>query len=244
MKITLCDDTKSDLIAITNILESYAKKNNFPIEIESNSDPVSLLNKVKMKPEEYKIFFLDIVMGEYNGVDLAAIIKRYCPDEVIVFTTTSKEFAIDAFGVRAFDYLLKPLNKKKVFECIENIVKEMKISLQTAFQIKTKDHSIITVDIKDISYIESLNRRIVFHKKDGDTIDTTSLRSKFIESIPFDYKQLNFINCHASFIVNMNYIKAINEKAFVLKDETIIPISKTSYQEVKKAYIKFLLGVV
>ena len=189
MKITLCDDTKSDLIAITNILESYAKKNNFPIEIESNSDPVLLLNKVKMKPEEYRIFFLDIVMGDYNGVDLAAIIKRYCPDAVIVFTTTSKEFAIEAFGVRAFDYLLKPLNKKKVFECIENIVKEMKISLQTAFQIKTKDHSIITVDIKDISYIESLNRRIVFHKKDGDTIDTTSLRSKFIESIPFDYEK-------------------------------------------------------
>ena len=110
------------------------------------------------------------------------------------------------------------------------------------FQIKTKDHSIVTLDIKDIIYIESLNRRIVYHKKDGDEIDTTSLRSKFVDSIPFDYKSLNFINCHASFIVNMNYIKAINEKAFILKDGTSIPISKTSYQEIKKTYIKFLVG--
>ena len=109
-------------------------------------------------------------------------------------------------------------------------------------KIKTNDYNITTVNVRDITYIESMNRRITFHLRNGKGITSTTLHSKFLESIPFDYEKCNFINCHASFIVNMNYIKAINEKAFVLKDETIIPISKTSYQEVKKAYIKFLLG--
>ena len=181
-------------------------------------------------------------MGNYNGVDIAAIIKRYCPEAIIVFTTTSRDFAIDAFSVRAFDYLLKPLDQSKVFECLKLMLNSLSSTPKTMVQIKTKDHSIAAIEIKDISYIESLNRRLLFHKKDGNFIETTSLRTKFLESIPFDYQKYNFVTCHVSFVVNLNYIKSITDKYIILKDNTNIPISKAMYQDVKKQYIKFLVG--
>ena len=121
MKITICDDTLQDLTNTEAVIKKYAKRNNINIDIEKHNHPTSLINQVSFKPEEYRIFFLDIVMQK-NGIDVAKEIRNYCKDAIIVFTTSSKEFAIDAFEVNAYHYLLKPLNQKKVFECIDKII--------------------------------------------------------------------------------------------------------------------------
>jgi DNA-binding LytR/AlgR family response regulator len=177
-----------------------------------------------------------------NGIDVAKEIQKYCKDAIIVFTTTSKEFAIDAFEVNAYHYLLKPLNQKKVFECIDKIISKTLNTTPNVFQIKTNDKNILTVDVKDVSYIESISRRIAIHLKNDEVIMSTSLRAKFLESIPFDYENCNFINCHASYIVNMNDIKAISDKSFTMKNGENIPISKNLFSQVKKTYIQYLVG--
>lgn len=241
MKFTLCDDTLSDLLSTEKIIKKYAKQNNINIDIESHNHPTALINQVSFKPEEYRIFFLDIVMQK-NGIDVAKEIKKLCKNAVIVFTTTSKEFAIDAFEVNAYHYLLKPLNQKKVFECIDKILSEVLKTTKNVFQIKTNDKNILAIDVKDVSYIESISRRIAIHMKNGETILSTSLRAKFLESIPFDYENSNFINCHASYVVNMNDIKAITDKSFTTKSGEQIPISKSMFSQVKKRYIQYLVG--
>lgn len=241
MKFTICDDSNSDLQALESLINKYCVKNNISINIEKHNHPDILLKHVSFKPEEYQVFLLDIVMDK-NGIDLARNIKKYCKDPIIVFQTSSKEFAIDAFGVRAFDYLLKPLEENQTFECLDRIMEEIKDKIATFFKYKTADKNIMTINVKDVSYIESINRRIVLHMKDGAEIVSTSLHNKFLESIPFDYENCNFINCHASYVVNMNDIKSINDKSFVMNGGDYIPISKSLFTEIKKRYIKYLVG--
>ena len=241
MKITICDDTLSDLKDTENIINKYAKANNIKIDIEKHNHPANLISQIAFKPEEYRVFFLDIVMQK-NGIDVAKEIRNHCKDAIIVFTTSSKEFAIDAFEVNAYHYLLKPLEKKKVFECIDNIINNLLASTPNVIQIKTNDKNIVTIDVKDISYIESLNRRIALHLKNDEVVISTSLRAKFLESIPFDYENCGFINCHASYIVNMNDVKGITDKAFIMKNGQSLPISKNLFSYVKKTYIQYLVG--
>lgn len=241
MKFTICDDTLSDLNNTESVINKYAKAHNIKIDIEKHNHPANLINQVSFKPEEYRVFFLDIVMQK-NGIDVAKEIKKYCKNAIIVFTTTSKEFAIDAFEVNAYHYLLKPLDKKKVFDCIDNILNNLLSSTPNVFQIKTNDKDILTVDVKEISFIESLNRRIAIHLRNEEVILSTSLRAKFLESIPFDYENCGFINCHASYIVNMNDVKGITDKSFTMKNGEIIPISKNLFSYVKKTYIQYLVG--
>ena len=84
---------------------------------------------------------------------------------------------------------------------------------------------------------------MIIHTMKGEDIITTSLRTKFLESIPFDYTKYDFVNCHSSFIVNLNYVKAIkNDSSFLLKNGEIIPISKRFYQKVKNIYCSYLIG--
>ena len=241
MKITICDDTALDLENLEKIISNYSKINNYSITIEKYNNPDTLIKRVAFNPNDYKVFFLDVVMQK-SGIDLAAQIRKYREDAIIVFTTSSKEFAIDAFGVRAYDYLLKPLEQNQTFKCINRIIKDISNTPIAVCKIKTNDYNIMTVNIKDIAYIESINRRIVIHKKNDETITSTTLHSKFLDSIPFDYEKANFINCHASYVVNMNHVKSITDKSFIMKNEEIIPISKNLLTIVKKRYINYLVG--
>ena len=241
MKFTICDDTAIDLDNLEKIISNYCKVNNLSYKIEKYNNPDALIKRVAFDPNDYQVFFLDVVM-QSSGIELASQIRKYREDAIIVFTTSSKDFALDAFGVRAYDYLLKPLDPSNTNKCITRIFNDIQNTPVALCKIKTTDHSLTTVNIKDIAYIESINRRIVIHKKNNEEITSTTLHSKFLESIPFDYEKANFINCHASYVVNMNYVKSITDKSFIMKNDEVIPISKNLLSLVKKNYIKYLVG--
>ena len=100
----------------------------------------------------------------------------------------------------------------------------------------------MTIDIKEILYIESLDRRLIFNMNNGEKITTTSLREKFINSIPFPINEHSFVQTHSSYIVNLNYVKAINDNEFILTNGDSVPISKRMVNSVKSTYINYLLG--
>ena len=62
MKFTICDDSLSDLNAIETLINKYARINNISIKVERHNHPDTLINQVSFKPEEYHVFFLDVVM--------------------------------------------------------------------------------------------------------------------------------------------------------------------------------------
>ena len=66
----------------------------------------------------------------------------------------------------------------------------------------------------------------MFHMIDGTSHLTTSIRGKFLEEIPFKIEDYNFINCHSSFVINMNQIKSITDHSFIMKNGHNIPIAK------------------
>ena len=177
-----------------------------------------------------------------NGIVVAQKINKLFSDAVIIFQSTSRDFAVDAFRVRAFDYFLKPLNKIQVFETLNRLYETIAPSNKTVIQIKDSEFFLTSIVIQDINYIESFNRRLLFHLVDGRTVYSTTLRNKFLESMPFDLEANNFIACHASFVVNMNQVKSISSNAFIMFNDKLIPISKRAYKDIKKTYINYLVG--
>ena len=242
MKIAICDDTELDLKNLESLIYQYSKQYNIPITVESYSDPNILLNHVQyFKSSEYAIYFLDIIMQQ-NGIDVAGQIRKTDPDVPIVFTTSSKEYAIDAFKVRAYDYILKPIVKNELFECLNKLTQTIKSTHKNVFNIKIEDLSYVTINVNEISFIEQKDRRIVYHMTNGKSYTTTSIRGKFIDEIPFKYDMYNFINCHHSFVVNMNQIASVDDYSFTMKNGDNIPISKRILKAVRDKYVKYLLG--
>lgn len=243
MRIVICDDNPNELENSKKAINEYFSKLNISCEVMTFEDPNTLLSLFFNLKEDFEIdaFFLDVIM-QINGINVAKTIKEKRPDALVVFTTTSTEFALDAFSVKAFNYLMKPLNKTLLHSVLDDILLLKRDKLNNRISIKTADLNIINIEINSIKYIESINRRMIFYLNDGREITSLSLRGKFLDSVPFDYKSYNFLNCHSAFIVNMNYISEIQNTAFVLKDGTEVPIAIRYFKTCKKAYIDYLLG--
>ena len=99
-------------------------------------------------------------------------------------------------------------------------------------------------DIKNTDLIKGTYNNVVDTKNfsNDEIITSTSLRTKFIESIPFNLKENSFLLCHNSYIVNMNKIKGIKDLEFIMDNGDLVPISKRMLKEVKDEYINYLVG--
>ena len=67
-----------------------------------------------LQNQRVDIVFLDINIPSIDGMLLAKNIHQFSQKPQIVFTTACKDFAVDAFALEAFDYLLKPLSEQRV----------------------------------------------------------------------------------------------------------------------------------
>ena len=242
MRIAICDDNINELNKTKTLVQDYYFEKNISCDIICYNDPNDLLIQLNFNiGTTFDLYFLDVIM-QINGIDVAKKIKQIHPEAVIIFTTTSDEFAVDAFGVRAYHYLLKPINIDLLYKCLDDFEENINNKVNKTFSFKTANTSIVNVEINKIAYIESIDRRIVIHLINKDLITGLSLRTKFLDSIPFDYEKHNFISCHSAFIVNMNHIKELKSTFFVLSNDDYVPISSRSYQKVKKTYINYLIG--
>ena len=241
MRILICDDTQSDLDVTYKYVTEYYKKKNINVKIDCFTDCNIVLNLLNFIEEnQYDLYFLDVVM-QHNGIYVASEIIKKVPNASIIFTTTSKEYAIDAFKVQAFDYILKPLDKAEFYDSIDRIMKKLNIKKNT-WSFKTNDLTLISINLEDIRYIESTNRRIDVHLCNDKIITSTTIRTKFLETIPFNLSENSFLLCHNSFIVNMNKIKGVKDVEFIMDNGEIVPISKRMLKEVKEQYINYLVG--
>ena len=142
MKIALCDDEK----IFRDDIYRYIIKYNPDYEIREFPNGRALLNS----REEFDIIFLDIEMPELNGMDTAAKLRNFSSDSIIIFLTSHIEKVQDAFKVRAFRFLTKPVQEDALKEAFTQAVKE--ISEQEKILINQKGR-ISEVKIDDIVYI-------------------------------------------------------------------------------------------
>lgn len=198
-----------------------------------------------LKHQIPSIIFLDINMPGINGVEVASQLKAV--NSLIIFSTAYDEYALKAFELEAFDYLLKPFEDNRFFEVLKRAKNEVEIRQQaefsqkftslykeynntlsphlTEFIIKEKgfEHKI---HVEDILYIEASTIYAVLHLK-GKKILYRAALNLLEQQLPS-----NFIRVHRSFIINQNFIndnKYLNNNTFLItlsNDDVIISSRK------------------
>lgn len=115
LKILAVDDEQSQLQDLARLLRSS------PIveEVECASDGHDALVKASAQP--YDAIFLDVRMPDLDGVELGRVLRRFAAPPQLVFVTAHDNAAVDAFELRALDYLLKPVGRRRVEEALERV---------------------------------------------------------------------------------------------------------------------------
>lgn len=112
MNIAICDD---EILypGIKFTPDSLGGKNDFSLTLYPYSNGDDLLTALRTIPVD--LIFLDIIMPLLNGIDTAREIRSMGLTVPVIFLTSSREFALDSYDVKAFHYLLKPVNTLKLF---------------------------------------------------------------------------------------------------------------------------------
>lgn len=236
IKLVVCDDQISEQEEIILLLEEYSRSiRQLDIKVFSSSVELSKMEHIIDKTD---VFLLDIVMPKLSGIELGKMIRSKRTDAVIIFFTTSRDFALDAFGVHALQYLIKPIEKGALFETLKKAI-VMSKKKERLYSIETSK-SLVSVKINDIKYIEYKNHLLYFYLKDTIII-SKYYRVPFAKAAETLFNDSNFILIHRAILVNMRHIDTMTKKSLKMSNDNVLPVSKSRAAYVKKTYIDFLL---
>ncbi|MDF2595755.1 MAG: response regulator of the LytR/AlgR family [Clostridia bacterium] len=234
MKIAICDDNKQELLHISGLVDDYLSCGfaEDKIEIHRFGNSMELLSQLE-RGKHFDIFLLDVIMPNINGIELAAEIRLKNQVAKIIFLTSTPEFAVASYAVGAFNYLLKPIQKDKLFSVLEKACNAICSGLNQYIVVKTQTN-LSKVFLHELIYVEVIGRTVYFHLKGGITIETTSTISQ-VEAVLSIHKL--FIRPHRSYIVNLDYIKHLSQDGFTTTSDLLIPVSRNAFKQVKQAYL-------
>ncbi len=167
----------------------------------------------KLKPH---VVFLDIHLGDLNGLIVARKILDINKNIYIVLATAYDKYAIQGFEINAVDYILKPFTEERIKMTIGRIIKsrknfEKEISLEKSkrsIDLKklcvTKNNRLILIDVNRIEFIKSKKGIVKVY-----TIDGVFNCNNKLKEIEERFMESKFIRTHKSYIVNIDYISEI-----------------------------------
>ncbi|MCU0432797.1 MAG: response regulator transcription factor [Bacteroidia bacterium] len=231
----IVDDERLSIQTLKHLLASFSDEITVIADTTDPMEGVELINK--LKPD---VVFMDIVMPGINGLDLIGSLSF--TGFYLVFTSAFSGFGIEAIKLKAFDYLLKPVQCDELHSTLSRIQKNKirKNTFESLSYIFThhlnSEHEKVTVhsndginviNYKEIIYIEAQANRSVFMLTQGRMlISTRPLKS--YDTIT-SQSNSHLIRIHNSYIVNLNYaVTYIRENGGYLKmnNQKLIPVSK------------------
>jgi len=221
---------------IRALAEGFAQEHpEFPLRLESFSSPFDLLDHLEDKGG-FDIYLLDILMPHLTGMELAKRIRARGEAAEILFLTTSPEYALDAFDVEACGYLLKPVDKAKFDKALFSAAGRLTRPENPCLLLKTRD-GLRKILHRELVMVESFNHDRVCTLADGSRAVTADTLASLMERLSCDPR---FFSPHRAYIINLEYISALNTSNALLSTGQSIPVSRTSLAALKKAYMDYL----
>lgn len=238
IQIAVCDDNIDELSNMVQLINSYriSKKLNCEYAVFLNGfDLISTLEKGK----HFDIYCLDIIMPGFTGIDVAKEIRIFDKTAPILFFTSSSEFALESYTVKALNYVLKPISKEKFFFTFDEMLDQIEAKKEEEALIVKSNEGIQKILISNLTFVEVIGRNVLYHLSSGKVIECIESFSSVCNNL---LKYGCFIKPHRSYLVNMQYVDTIENHQLTLQTLSSIPIAQGKIREVKQQYLNYQIG--
>ena len=234
LTIGVCDDQPEQVRNLLRLLNDPVACNG-DCRVIASVSPVEFLKR--LETEKPDLVFLDVNMDELDGIKLGEAIRARHPDAMVVYVTAFGQYALDAFRVRAFHYLLKPLER----EAFSALMREARARLQREDSVSDQ---YFTVQVKgetarfaqgEILYFEKVGHCVVVHALDREM----SYYGK-IHSLMDKLNPDRFVQCHQGYVVNLDMVRAFRDKTLKLEGGAEVPVSRSCVDQVKSVLVRRL----
>lgn len=236
VKIILCDDNKADLDNLRKSAEEYIKQREFCGEVVGFSSSEELLRDFEENNKNaVSIYVLDVIMPKLDGIDLGRRIRERDKKSAVIYISSSREYSLDAYSVRAFSYLIKPYSQEKFFSELDECMSQMDCEPQK-FSIKTAD-GILLISLSEIIAVEYFNHRLIFHLTEGRKVESAYRRQPFDVQAEKLLQTESFIKISASYLINICNVQGIKSDEFIMCNGSQYKITR-KYASARQQYIK------
>lgn len=240
LKLAICDDDELYRDQLLSLVTTYSHQKNTELSI-SVYDRANALLDAAHRIGGYDIYILDIIMPDVNGIQLGLDIRQFDSEGKILYLTSSPEFALDSYRVRAFDYLVKPVQKDRLFSALDDAIHTLANRKYKCLIVKTPENTVKLI-IDNILYAELTGRRIAYHMINGDTIQSSSIRTTFAESIRELLADDRFSLCGSSIAVNLYHVTMTDTETLFFKNGQKLYIGKRAGRDIRSVWSDFWLS--
>ena len=233
MYLAVCDDKKGALDTVSSLLDLWQAERDATVHRRLFQNPVELLEAARQ--ERFTLYLLDVMMPGVDGLETAREIRGFDDAAEIVFLSSSPDFAYESYGVRALNYLLKPVTQDALFSLLDR-VRLQEEKNEEALTLKTSS-SIIRVPYAHISYVEVIGKHVYFHLTDGNVREVTGALKDFETML---LPRPEFMRVHRSYIVNMLQAEELSSAGLRTFQGENLPVSRLSYPQLQKDYLALL----
>lgn len=234
INICLCDDDLNYLNYYSTKINELADIYHIPIMMETYTSGESLTFELEDNPNRIDIVIIDIIMKKLNGIEAGQLLRKFGYIGIIIFLTSSKEYALDSFSVEPFNYLIKDLRDEEQLKgTFLRAMMEVEKKRKKSIMISSKQTNKL-IKLDNILYIESIGKKVILYNLSGEKEELNTTLNSLAEKI----NEYGFIRCHKSYIVNTTYISSFNKSECSLKQGITIPIGRKYSSTFKENYLK------
>ena len=207
MKIAVCDDIKEYRLSLKAYINDYFARKHMNYELFEFSTGNSLIDS----NNSFDVVFLDIELGDSNGIDVAKAIQGKSRNTIILIVTSYNQYLDAAMDIKVIRYINKPISQEKIFAALDRAIAELN---EKYISVHLKNNQITRIKVSDVVYVEAKLKKVTICTINNEYITRDSLKS-----LSYHLNASCFAVPHNSYIVNLNYIKDFKRDEITLNTQ-------------------------
>ncbi len=242
MQIALCDDNSQDLEQIGRLVSEYlAGRPKLDGSLRQFQSAYDLMDCISGRGG-FDAYLLDVMMPHMDGIELGQAIRETGSKTPIIYLTSSPDYALASYRVRAYDYLLKPVKENALAELFDRLAAELLERRETPLMVRTRNQ-ITPVHPSELAYVRVRNHVLEYHMANGEVVESSTLRESFDQAAAPLLRDGRFVKISVSYIVNMSFVRKLAGRSFFMLDGTELNISRALTAPVRETYVKYILAL-
>lgn len=235
IRVAVCDDDPQELKKTWDFCRSFARnhKEN-DIHIDHFSCAEELLDHIG-KREMFDIMLLDIYMPGMSGIELAHHIRGIRKECRLIFLTSSREHAIEAFSLNAVHYLVKPLSSESLEEALIKAIASLEKDRNSCIVLKTCE-GMQKITLADIVFCETEKHIQRVHLTGNRVLPVRISCGDLYELLCRDAR---FYKCGSTYIMNLGMICEVSAKQILFENGCRLPMQRRQYKELLDRFTRY-----
>lgn len=233
MNVVIVENEREQALALERMIGGHPRASAFSVTRLDGAE--ALRNRAARGSSEPRIdiLFIDVCLDDADGVEL---VKELFPAQSltqVVYVAGYPEHCTRVYQSSHVYFLLKPVVQADLFDAVDKALANLDNELRRPFAVSVGGN-VMRIVPDDIDFVESDRRKIRIHMGDS-VVETYGSLARVASMLPPE-----FIQCHKSFLVNMNRVAELQPEDAVLLSGERVPVSQKRRKFVKESLLEHL----